>query len=93
MNDERRYFMPGIKIYTLSTCSHCKAAKKFLNDCNVEFEATDVDLLSSEEKQLTLNEVIRYNPNRSFPTILIGERVIVGFNEKAIREALGIAEE
>lgn len=85
--------MPRIKIYTLSTCSHCKAAKKFLNEYNIDFESTDVDLLGSEEKQLTLDEVIRYNPKRSFPTILIGEKVIIGFNERALREALEIMEE
>ncbi len=79
-----------VKIFSLSTCSHCKATKKFLNDCNVTFDATDVDLLKGDEKQLVINEVIKYNPNRSFPTIIIGDKVIVGFNEKAIREALGI---
>jgi len=79
-----------VKMYTLSTCSHCKATKKFLNDCNVVYDATDVDLLEGDEKQLVINEVIKYNPNRSFPTIVIGENVIIGFNEKALREALGI---
>ncbi len=80
-----------VKMYTLSTCSHCKTTKKFLNDCNVIFDATDVDLLQGDEKQHALNEVVKYNPNRSFPTIVIGDKVIIGFNEKALREALGIA--
>ena len=79
-----------VKMFTLSTCSHCKATKKFLSDCNVAFDATDVDLLEGEEKQLVINEVIKYNTNRSFLTIIIGDKVIVGFNEKALREALGI---
>ena len=83
--------MPQVKLYTLSTCSHCKATKQFLKDCNVQYEFTDVDLLDAAEKQTILNEVIRYNPHRSFPTILIGDKVIIGFNEKAIREALGIS--
>lgn len=77
-------------MFTLSTCSHCKATKKFLSDCDVTFDATDVDLLEGDEKQLVINEVIKYNPNRSFPTIVIGDKVIIGFNEKALREALGI---
>ena len=82
--------MPKVKMYTLSTCSHCKATKQFFQDCHVQYEYTDVDLLNAEEKQTALNEVIRYNPHRSFPTILIGDKVIIGFNEKQIREALGI---
>jgi glutaredoxin len=74
----------------LSTCSHCKAAKKFLNDNGVNFEYIDVDILQGAEKDNILKEVIRYNPQRSFPTIIIGNKIIVGFREYEIREALGI---
>lgn len=79
-----------VKMYTLSTCSHCKAAKKFMQEHQINFEFTDVDLLQGEERQKILEEVVKYNPDRSFPTILIGEKVIVGFRENAIKEALGI---
>ena len=79
-----------VKLYTLSTCSHCKAAKKFLADHGVAYHCRDVDLLSGDERKQTIEEVKKYNPACSFPTILIGGRVIVGFNEAAIREALGI---
>ncbi|HOK07092.1 MAG TPA: glutaredoxin family protein [Syntrophales bacterium] len=80
----------SVKMYTLSTCSHCKATKRFMNELNVPYEFTDVDLLTGDERQEVIAEVTRLNPNRSFPTIIIGERIIVGFNEKAIREALGL---
>ena len=79
-----------IKIYTLPTCSHCKAAKKFLNDNNIAFDATDVDILQGEERKAALDEVMQYNPERSFPTIVIGNKIIIGFKEYDIREALGI---
>jgi glutaredoxin-like protein NrdH len=79
-----------VKMYTLSTCSHCKAAKKFLQDNGINFEFTDVDLLPGSEKENVLNEIIQYNPQRSFPTIVIGEKIIVGFREYDIRKALGI---
>ncbi|NLN38901.1 MAG: glutaredoxin family protein [Smithella sp.] len=79
-----------IKIYTLTTCSHCKAAKKFLNDNNIAFDATDVDILQGEERKAALDEVMQYNPERSFPTIVIGNKIIIGFKENDIREALGI---
>ncbi len=79
-----------VKIYALSTCSHCKAAKKFLKDHGVANLCTDVDLLTGEERKTTIEEVKKYNPACSFPTIIIGEKVIIGFNEQAIREALGI---
>ena len=79
-----------VKIFTLSTCSHCKATKKFLSDNGINFDYVDVDLLQGNDRQRILEEVEQYNPNRSFPTILIGDIVIIGFKENDIKEALGI---
>jgi len=79
-----------IKIYTLSTCVHCKATKKLLNDCAVTYEFTDVDLLSDEEITAVLEEIKKFNPECSFPTIIIGNEVIIGFEETQIRQALGL---
>ena len=79
-----------IKMYTISTCGHCKAAKQFMCDQKLLHEFTDVDLLTGEERKLVLDEVRKYNPNCSFPTILIGDKVIIGFNEADIREALDL---
>ncbi len=79
-----------IKVYTLSTCGHCRAAKKLLDDCSVAYEFTDVDLLTGEERAAVLEDVRRLNPRCSFPTIIIGETVIVGYNEDEIKAALGL---
>ncbi|UCH22543.1 MAG: glutaredoxin family protein [Deltaproteobacteria bacterium] len=79
-----------VKIFSLSTCSHCKSTKKFLNDCTVKYEFVDVDLLEGDERKAILEDVKKFNPKCSFPTIIIGEKVIVGFKEKEIREALGL---
>ena len=77
-----------VKLYSLSTCSHCKATKKLLNDCHIEFDFEDVDLLDGDERQAIIEEVKKLNPSCSFPTITIGDKVIVGYKEKEIREAL-----
>ena len=79
-----------VKMYTLSTCSHCKATKRFLDECSVKYEFTDVDLLQGEERTAILEDVRKLNPRCSFPTIIIGETVIVGYKEKEIKEALGL---
>jgi glutaredoxin-like protein NrdH len=79
-----------IMIYTLSTCGHCRATKRFLDECKIEFEFEDVDLLEGEERAAILEEVKKWNPNCSFPTIIIGDKVIVGYKEHEIREALGL---
>jgi glutaredoxin-like protein NrdH len=79
-----------VKMYTISTCSHCKATKKFMDECKVQYEFTDVDLLEGEERKAILEDVRRLNPRCSFPTIIIGDKVIVGYQEDKIREALGL---
>ena len=79
-----------VKIYSLSTCSHCKSTKKFLSDCTIMYDFVDVDLLEGEERKAILEDVRKFNPKCSFPTIIIGDIVIVGFKENEIREALGL---
>ncbi len=79
-----------VKLYSLSTCSHCKSTKKLLNECTVQYEFVDVDLLEGDERKQILEDVRKFNPKCSFPTIIIGDKVIVGFREQEIKEALGI---
>jgi glutaredoxin-like protein NrdH len=81
---------PPVKMYTLSTCSHCKAAKKFLENCGLKYEFQDVDMLSGEEQAALIEEVKKFNPRCTFPTIIIGNKIIVGFREQVVREALGL---
>jgi glutaredoxin-like protein NrdH len=78
-----------VKIYTLSTCVHCKAAKQLLNECTVKYEFIDVDLLTGEAQKAVLEDMKKHNPECSFPTIIIGDKVIVGFRENEIRQELG----
>ena len=80
----------NVRMYTLSTCSHCKATKRFMDDNNIEYSFSDVDQLHGEERAAVLDEVKKINPRLSFPTIVIGDHIIVGFKENEIREALGI---
>lgn len=79
-----------VKMYSLSTCSHCKAAKRLLEQCSVQYDYTDVDRLEGEERAAILEEIKNLNPKCSFPTIKIGDQVIIGYKEKEIKEALGL---
>ena len=79
-----------VKLYSLSTCSHCKATKRLLEECTVQYEFTDVDLLEGDERAAILEDVRKLNPRCSFPTIIIGNTVIVGYREAEIKKALGI---
>jgi len=82
--------VPPVKIYSLSTCSHCKSTKKMLSDCTIQFDYVDVDTLVGDERAAILEDVKKFNPKCSFPTVIIGNTVIVGFKEKEIKEALGL---
>jgi glutaredoxin-like protein NrdH len=82
--------MEQCKLYSLSTCSHCKACKRFLGDCGIEYEFTDVDLLPEEDRKEIIEEIRRLTSRCAFPTIIIGDKVIVGFKEVEIRDALGV---
>jgi glutaredoxin len=79
-----------VKLYALSTCVHCKCTKELLNECGVKYDCTEVDKLPKEEVKAMLDEIRRLNERCSFPTIVIGDTVIVGYKEREIREALGL---
>jgi len=79
-----------VKLYTLSTCIHCKALKKFLADHGVQYDYVDVDLLTADEREAVIEEVRKFNPYCTFPTIIIADKVIVGFREPVVREELGL---
>lgn len=80
-----------IRMYSLSTCSHCRRTKEFFTSQGIEFEFTDVDLLTGDERHAVVEQVRKINPRISYPTIMIGDTVIVGFRETEIREALGLS--
>ncbi len=75
-------------LFGLSTCPYCRMTKKFLDEAGVEYELTEVDLLEAEEKESAVAEVKRLSGGTSFPVVIVGEEVIVGFNKKRIKELL-----
>jgi glutaredoxin-like protein NrdH len=79
----------GLFLYALSTCGWCKKTKELLQALNAEFYYTDVDLLSGKERTDAMDELKKWNPRCSFPSLVIdNQKCIVGFDEKQIREAL-----
>ena len=76
-------------LYALSTCGWCRKTKALLRELGVAFDFVDVDLCEGEEREKVQAEMKAVNPRRSFPTLVIGDEVVVGFDEDRIREALG----
>ena len=78
--------MGAVMLYALSTCGWCKKTKALLNALEVPYEYIDVDKLSGEDLAAIREEVARFNPQISFPTLVIddGRQVIIGFKEEEI---------
>lgn len=79
-----------VVLFALSTCVWCKKTKKLLGELGVEYSFVDVDLLDGDEKDEVVAQLVKWNPQQSFPTMVIDdEESIVGFKEEKIREVLG----
>jgi glutaredoxin len=80
-----------ILLYALSTCGWCRKTKKFLVDSNVEYEYVDVDLCTDEEYEQICKDISERGGRIAFPTLIVDDsKLITGFNEDEIREALEI---
>jgi glutaredoxin-like protein NrdH len=80
-----------VRFFALSTCGWCKKTKRFLDAHNVNYEIDYVDLLSGAEKVRILTEMERWNPRRTFPTVVVDDsEVVIGFKEDRLREVLGL---
>jgi len=77
--------MAQAKVYSTPTCPYCKMAKQFLKDNNIAFEDIDV---STNEK--LAQEMIDKSGQMGVPVIIVGEKVIVGFDKPALASALNI---
>ena len=79
-----------VKVYALSTCPYCRMARKYLDENNVSYDVVEVDLLDGDEKSAAIEEVRTVSGGTSFPVIIVGEEVIVGFNKKRMKELLDL---
>jgi glutaredoxin-like protein NrdH len=80
-----------VRFFALSTCGWCKKTKRFLDAHNVNYEIDYVDLLSGDERARVMAEMERWNPRRTFPTVVVNDsEVVVGFKEDRLREVLGL---
>lgn len=78
-----------IILYALSTCPWCGKTRDLLSSLGVKYDYVYVDLLKGKDREQAVNEIKSLNPSISFPTVVVGDKVIIGFNEKEIRAALG----
>ena len=79
-----------VKLYSLSTCSHCKAVKNLLAKQDIAVDVVDVDRLEGDQRNQVLEKVKQVNDRVSFPTTVIGDDVIVGFKADRIKKTSNV---
>lgn len=72
-----------VKIYSTSTCPWCIKAKEFFKEKGIEFE--DVNVAENKE---AATEMMEKSGQMGVPVIDIGGKIIVGFDQAAIEEAI-----
>ena len=79
----------SVHLYTLSTCGWCRRTKTFLEENHIDYTCDEVDLLEGQDKQRAKEALERFNPRRSYPTIVIDDaEVVVGFDEEKLKTLL-----
>jgi glutaredoxin len=79
--------MKKVTLYTLSTCPACKKVKKFLDDNRISYTLVEVDSLDGSEQWAATKELSRYNPQVSYPTVII-EDVVLGADIDSLKAKL-----
>jgi glutaredoxin 3 len=74
-----------VKVYSTPTCPWCKKAKQFLDANGIKYQ----DLNVAEDKAAR-DEMINQSHQMAVPTIFINGEFIIGYNESALKEKLGI---
>ena len=77
--------MKNVTIYSTPTCTYCKAAKEFFAAHNVAF--TEYNVASDMERR---KEMIDKTGQMGVPVIIVGDEVVIGFDQDKIAESLGI---
>ena len=77
--------MHKVTVYSTKTCPWCDKLKDYLTKKKVKFESIDVG--SNQEKA---EEMIKKSGQMGVPVTDIDGTIIVGFDQDAIDEALGL---
>jgi glutaredoxin-like YruB-family protein len=72
-----------VKIYTSPYCHFCHLTKEYLDKKGVKYE--DINVL---ENRKGAKEMVELSGQDAVPLILIDDKMIIGFDQKRIDEAL-----
>jgi glutaredoxin-like YruB-family protein len=77
---------PTVTIYSTPSCHFCHAAKDYFTEHHVAF--TDYNVASDLPRR---QEMLEKTGQMGVPVIVVGEEVIVGFDQAKLQQLLSIA--
>jgi len=77
--------MKNVIIYSTPACHFCQLAKDFFKESGIKY--TEYNVLTDLEKR---QEMIDKSGQLSVPVIVIGDEIIVGFDQEKVSSLLGI---
>lgn len=75
-----------VTIYSTPSCVYCKMAKEFFKKNNVQYQEKDVASDSAARE-----DMLNKSGQMGVPVIDINGKIIIGFDQSRLREALGIS--
>jgi len=76
---------PHVTIYSTPTCHFCHMAKDFFKEKNIAFTDYDVSVDLAKRK-----EMVEKSGQMGVPVMLIGDEMVVGFDQAKVSKLLGI---
>lgn len=77
--------MSKVLIYTTPTCHYCGEVKAFLKSKNVSYD--EFNVATDLEKR---KEMVDKSGQLGVPVTMIDDKIIIGYDEAALKDALGI---
>ncbi|MCK5615715.1 glutaredoxin family protein [Candidatus Pacearchaeota archaeon] len=78
---------PKVIVYSTDACPWCHKAKDFLKEKGIEFEDVNVGT-----DQARAQEMVEKSGQTGVPVIIVGDKVMVGFNKPELMKLLDIKE-
>ena len=75
--------MSKVLLFSTSTCSWCRRAKRYFKDCRVTFKEINI-----ERDPDAARDIVRKTGQAGVPVIKIGSKWIVGFDRERIEKEL-----
>ena len=76
---------PRVIMFSTPTCSYCKTAKQYFRQQGIRFKNVDVSRNPDAAR-----DMIRRSGQQGVPQILVGNKIVVGFDRPKIDTLLGL---